>query len=163
MDEQWPVLSGHRGPAKQRGAGRADPCRLPRPDLRQGRLWVGNDGGSYRSDDNGATFANLNATLSITQFNAGLSGPPYALLMGNSRQWHAYPSPRRTVVEPLAGDGGVTLVDPRNPLIRYATYAEAVLIARPTRGSTRRGWVRSRSARRRVGASSTRCRMRCHR
>ncbi len=94
----------------------------------RGRLWVGNDGGSYRSDDNGATFANLNATLSITQFNAGLSGPPYAPLMGGTQDNGTlilHPDGRWW--EPLAGDGGVTLVDPRNPLIRYATYVDAVL------------------------------------
>ncbi|MDX6512767.1 MAG: hypothetical protein QOE36_2271, partial [Gaiellaceae bacterium] len=32
-----------------------------------GRLWVGSDGGVYRSDDGGASFASLNADLSIAE------------------------------------------------------------------------------------------------
>ena len=32
------------------------------------RFWVGSDGGLWRSDDSGGTFANLNANLEITQF-----------------------------------------------------------------------------------------------
>ena len=41
---------------------------------RSNRLWVGNDGGVYRTDNTGASFINRNATLAITEFNPWTSG-----------------------------------------------------------------------------------------
>ena len=47
-----------------------------------GRLWIGNDGGIYRSDDGGATAINLNATLTLSQFYPGISGFARGPLLG---------------------------------------------------------------------------------
>ena len=54
------------------------PISTQASSTRPHRLWIGNDGGVYRSDDDGAGFLNLNGTgagaLAITQFNHGTSG-----------------------------------------------------------------------------------------
>lgn len=93
------------------------------------RLWLGTDGGAYRSDNNGSTFKNLNSTLSITQFNAGLSGPPYAPLMGGTQDnGTLLMRSDGAWVEPMAGDGGVTMTDPKHPRVRYGTYTDADLL-----------------------------------
>jgi Bacterial Ig domain len=47
-----------------------------------GRLWIGNDGGVYRSDDGGTTAANLNATVGNLQFYPGISGSLNGPLIG---------------------------------------------------------------------------------
>ncbi|MEI6621544.1 MAG: hypothetical protein WCP28_06530 [Actinomycetes bacterium] len=102
------------------------------------RLWLGSDGGAYRSDNNGSSFKNLNSTLSITQFNTGLSGPPYAPLMGGTQDnGTLLMRANGTWVEPLDSDGGVTMTDPTKPRIRYGTQYYAALFR--TKDSWRSG------------------------
>jgi photosystem II stability/assembly factor-like uncharacterized protein len=92
-----------------------------------GRLWVGNDGGVYRSDNGGDTFADLNAQLSITQFNSGIAGS-LALLVGGTQdngfvhyeggKWSAFAA---------FGDGGASALDPAHPKVIYGTYVNGLV------------------------------------
>lgn len=56
------------------------------PGTEPGTLWVGNDGGLYRSTDGGATFESRNDTLGLIQFN-GLAFHPASpsFLMGGTQ------------------------------------------------------------------------------
>jgi hypothetical protein len=58
-----------------------------------GRLWVGSDGGVYRSPDGGITYTNLNADLGLTQFYPGISGSLGSRLIGgtqdNGTSWYS--------------------------------------------------------------------------
>ncbi len=50
-----------------------------------GRLWVGSDGGVYRTSDAGATFTNLNGTLSNIQYYPGVAGTLAGPLVGGAQ------------------------------------------------------------------------------
>ena len=87
------------------------------------RLLVGTDGGVYRTADAGATFANLNATLSITQFNPGLAGALAGPLLGGTQDnGSVVVGGAGSWTQVLAGDGGPAAVDPTNPATMYVTY-----------------------------------------
>lgn len=91
-----------------------------------GRLYVGNDGGLYRTGDGGAHGENLNTNLAITQFYPGISLHPTnsSIAFGGTQDnavlkkspgsllWHRV----------WGGDGGFTAIDFANP---NTVYAEA--------------------------------------
>src|SRR6266446_5720337 len=92
------------------------------------RVYLGNDGGSWRSDDaEAATVAwtNLNQNLTLTQFYPGLSfssANPNVLFGGaqdNGSQF--YNGGVSWVDNGQCGDGGETAVDPSIPTVVYAT------------------------------------------
>ena len=89
-------------------------------------VYVGNDGGIYRSRAGGApgTWVSLNTDIAITQFYAGIGLHPTdpAVVLGGTQdngtlRYAGSPSWQHV----LGGDGGFTAIDFRNP--RYA-YAE---------------------------------------
>jgi photosystem II stability/assembly factor-like uncharacterized protein len=103
--------------------GRAEPVH---PDQHAGvivpdspnTVYFGNDGGVYRTTDGGVTFQNLNATLSLSQFNGVAlhpSDPSFAMGRtqdnGNVRFTG---SPAWT--DQTSGDGGFDLIRRDNPL-----------------------------------------------
>jgi hypothetical protein len=51
----------------------------------RGRVWLGNDGGVYRSGDRGGTWVSLNRGLRITQFNNGAAALPDGSLLGGTQ------------------------------------------------------------------------------
>src|SRR4051794_18311376 len=80
------------------------------------RLWIGNDGGVYRTDNAGASFINRNGTgsaaLAITEFNPGTSGSiAQGTFLGGTQDNGTV---RRTATggldwrQDLGGDGGAT-------------------------------------------------------
>ncbi|HEX3867581.1 MAG TPA: hypothetical protein VHV78_12550, partial [Gemmatimonadaceae bacterium] len=86
-------------------------------------VYVGNDGGVFKSIDAGATLTSLNTNLSLTQFYGGASIDPSSattlfggtqdngtLLWGGAASWP----------EVLGSDGGFTAIDPTNPATAYA-------------------------------------------
>jgi len=90
------------------------------------RLYVGNDGGAYRTDNPTAvsiSWLNLNSTLNITQFYPGHSIHPSSQFIGfggtqdNGTQKFTG-SPLWT--ELTCGDGGWTAIDPSVPSTVYA-------------------------------------------
>jgi photosystem II stability/assembly factor-like uncharacterized protein len=86
-------------------------------------MFVGNDGGIYRSNDAGTTWTTLNTNLALTQFYAGVSlhpTDPTTVLGGtqdNGTMEHLG-TPEWGFV--LGGDGGFTAIDQDDPSIRYA-------------------------------------------
>lgn len=86
-------------------------------------IYVGNDGGVFKSTDRGVTFTDVNNGLAITQFYYGAvapSGTKYyggtqdngTLASNGSKQWY----------DILGGDGGATEVDYANPNTIYMEY-----------------------------------------
>ncbi|MDQ3805804.1 MAG: DUF4214 domain-containing protein, partial [Acidobacteriota bacterium] len=88
-------------------------------------IYAGNDGGLSRSTDGGATFHSLNATLSLTQF-VHLSLHPtdasrsYGGTQDNGTQRRA-PGTNEWV-EFNEGDGGRSVINPRDPSMVFSTY-----------------------------------------
>jgi photosystem II stability/assembly factor-like uncharacterized protein len=85
-------------------------------------VYVGNDGGIYRSGDAGATWSTLNTNLAITQFYGGISLHPTDPLfaLGGTQdngtlQYNGTPDWAHV----LGGDGGFTAIDRDDPLVRY--------------------------------------------
>jgi photosystem II stability/assembly factor-like uncharacterized protein len=86
-------------------------------------VYVGNDGGVFRSTNGGASWTTLNTNLVLTQFYEGISLHPFdpTQAMGGTQDngtvsWAASP----VWSEVLGGDGGYTAIDPDNPTTRYA-------------------------------------------
>jgi photosystem II stability/assembly factor-like uncharacterized protein len=82
------------------------------------RLWVGGDGGLWRSDDQGASFENLNANLEITQFYDIELAPDdperiYGGAQDNSSSRRDGEQMWDTTV--VTGDGFMNAVDGTNP------------------------------------------------
>jgi photosystem II stability/assembly factor-like uncharacterized protein len=82
------------------------------------RFWVGSDGGLWRSDDGGGTFANLNANLEITQFyDIALDPEDPGRIYGGAQD---NSSSRRADddlwdVTAVTGDGFMNAVDAHDP------------------------------------------------
>ncbi len=82
-----------------------------RPDM----VWVGNDGGVYRSPDRGESWQSLNTNLELTQFYGGVSIQPHEpFVLGgtqdNGTVRHRPGDPVWQLV--LGGDGGFTATHP---------------------------------------------------
>jgi hypothetical protein len=88
------------------------------------RLWVGNDGGVWRSDDRGNTWINVNNGLQITQFTAGDMHPtdPGTLYAGSqdngTEGWQGSINWKHLDF----GDGGFAQIDKNNPNNLVHTY-----------------------------------------
>ena len=80
------------------------------------RLWIGTDGGVYRTQDDGATYANLNQTLALAQFEPGISGTLGGRLLGGTQDNGTLTyAPSGSWVLVKGGDGGSAAVDPTDP------------------------------------------------
>lgn len=89
-----------------------------------GKLWAANDGGVWRSADNGTNWTNCNTHLAITQFYfVGVHPDDDQRLLGGTQDngtlqffgdvdWPEW----------IAGDGGATLYEQSNPNYYYTTY-----------------------------------------
>jgi photosystem II stability/assembly factor-like uncharacterized protein len=85
-------------------------------------VYVGNDGGVYRSSNSGSNWTSLNAGLSLTQFYEGISLHPsdQTIVMGGTQDngtLQYYGQPAWSIV--IGGDGGYTAIDYDNPVTRY--------------------------------------------
>lgn len=101
-------------------------------------FYIANDGGLWRSTDAGATFANLNATLSLTMFTSIDLHPANAAISYGGTQDNG--TQRRTAAlswaEFSAGDGGQTVIDPVDPSIVYTTYVRHSISRYNNNGTT---------------------------
>ncbi len=91
-----------------------------------GIIWLGNDGGVWKSTDNVATWIDTNATLTVTQnYNISLHPTDPNRVIGGTQDNGTV---ERQIDDPdwpqiLAGDGGFSAYDFDEPDIRhYATY-----------------------------------------
>lgn len=94
------------------------------PDPRNpATVYVGNDGGIYRSYDRGGSWTTLNTNLAITQFYGGIGPHPFepAAVLGGTQdngtlEFGGDPTWRSV----LGADGGFTAFDHEDPAIAYA-------------------------------------------
>ena len=86
------------------------------------RLWIGGDGGVYRTSDGGATFSNLNSDLGTNLVYPGMSGsyagPLFAGFQDNGTAAYVGSKAWNFV---NWGDGFFTATDPTNPNPVYVT------------------------------------------
>jgi photosystem II stability/assembly factor-like uncharacterized protein len=86
-------------------------------------LWIGNDGGVYRTGDGLATDpVNRNTNLSLTQFQPGMSGTADTMLLGGTQDNGTQRfSGTTTWDRVLWADGGYSAVDPSDSSVAYMT------------------------------------------
>jgi photosystem II stability/assembly factor-like uncharacterized protein len=96
---------------------------------RANRLWIGNDGGVYRSSDGGETFLNVSADLSISQFYPGIAATRSGgtLLGGLQDNGTVRTTGDLEWTEVMVGDGGYSVIHPTNPNLFIATTPFAEL------------------------------------
>ncbi|MBL0162206.1 MAG: PKD domain-containing protein [Xanthomonadales bacterium] len=88
------------------------------------RFWVGSDGGIWRSDDNAATFRNMNANINITQFYDVAVNPNDANIIFGGAQDNSSSGRRTNLLWSLtyaSGDGFMNAFDQNNPSIVFQT------------------------------------------
>ncbi len=89
-------------------------------------LWVGNDGGVWKSTDGGQTWSNRNTNLATLQFT-GIAVDPTnpAIIQGgmqdNNKAFTTNGGATRGWTAVDVGDGGFGAIDPFNPTIWYGT------------------------------------------
>jgi len=86
-------------------------------------LFVGNDGGVYRSVDQGQSWVSLNTNLAITQFYPGISLSPNSspdILGGTQDNGTVEYTGAPVWSQVLGGDGGFTAIDFQTPTTAYA-------------------------------------------
>jgi photosystem II stability/assembly factor-like uncharacterized protein len=86
-------------------------------------IYIGNDGGIYRSRDNAASWESLNAGLAITQFYGGLSLHPTdtTIILGGTQDNGTLPAGGSDVWQAVLGaDGGFTAIDYLDPTYAWA-------------------------------------------
>jgi hypothetical protein len=99
-----------------------------------GRLWIGNDGGVYRTS-NGTSFTNLNGTLGNIQFYPGVSGSLGGTLAGGSQDNGVSTTTGGVGWTGMVGaDGGFSAVAP-NPQVIWGT-TQQLTIYRSTDGGS---------------------------
>jgi len=88
------------------------------------RIWIGNDGGIWRSDDSGTSWIDLNTNLATIQFQTVAMHPTNASITYGGTQDNGtlkyLGTPSWTRVR--GGDGGCMLVDFNNPSIVYHCF-----------------------------------------
>ncbi|HEV7858638.1 MAG TPA: DUF4214 domain-containing protein [Pyrinomonadaceae bacterium] len=105
-------------------------------------IYIGTDGGLYKSDNGGGSFQSLNQTLSLTQFTSIARHPTdpnitYGGTQDNgtqrrlpgSNQWQDF----------VGGDGGRVVVAPLNPSRVYTTVYSGTVLSWSNNGGTFRG------------------------
>lgn len=115
------------------------------------KLYLGNDGGAYSTNEVGATnpaFVALNSTLAITQFYPGLSIDPtnVSIAIGGTQDngTDLYSGALKWIAV-ICGDGGYTAIDAAVPTTMYATCTPGLSIWKSTAGGALNTWVPSQT------------------
>ncbi|OJY97069.1 MAG: hypothetical protein BGP25_12240 [Lysobacterales bacterium 63-13] len=88
------------------------------------RMWIGSDGGIWRSDDSAATFRNMNANINITQFYDIAVHPEDANIIFGGAQDNSSSGRRTNLLWNLtyaSGDGFMNAFDQNDPAIVFQT------------------------------------------
>ena len=106
-------------------------------------IYIGNDGGLYRSVDGGTNFQNLNASLALTQFvgvTAHVTNPnlSYGGTQDNGTQMRTATTQWR---EFSSGDGGRSVVIPTDPNMIFTTYIGGTINRHINSGATFNGGI----------------------
>jgi len=107
-------------------------------------FYVGNDGGLWKTTDNGFTFTSLNTSLSLTQFVSlgvhptdatrsygGTQDNGTQLRLSGGNGWREFSS----------GDGGKLVINPLNPAIVFTSYINGVMNRFVNNGSSFSGQI----------------------
>lgn len=115
-----------------------DQHALAVPSAAPGTLWVGNDGGLYRTADGGATFENLNGTLGLIQLNGLAFHPsiPEFLMGGTQDNGNLRTFDGLSWSDRTGSDGGFVLVRTDAPTEVLAANYYAYLNHSTTIGSS---------------------------
>ncbi|HEX4950735.1 MAG TPA: hypothetical protein VFZ34_28995 [Blastocatellia bacterium] len=92
-------------------------------------IFIGNDGGLYKSEDAGRTFKSKNQTLSLSQFVGIAIDPrnPKATLAGAQDNGTQLRLPNGEWEEIISGDGGLCAFSPTDPDFLFTTYVQGTL------------------------------------
>ncbi|MEZ5460553.1 MAG: PKD domain-containing protein [Dokdonella sp.] len=88
------------------------------------RFWIGSDGGIWRSDNGGSSFANMNANINITQFYDIAVDPGDANIVFGGAQDNSSSGRRTSAFWNLtfaSGDGFMNVIDQNDPNIVFQT------------------------------------------
>ncbi|UXI68056.1 PKD domain-containing protein [Tahibacter amnicola] len=88
------------------------------------RFWIGSDGGIWRTDNNGVSWANMNANVNITQFYDIAVHPVDPNIVFGGAQDNSSSGRRTSLLWELtfaSGDGFMNAIDPTNPSIVFQT------------------------------------------
>jgi photosystem II stability/assembly factor-like uncharacterized protein len=95
-------------------------------------LWVGNDGGVWRSENPEDSWVNCNQTLGVTQFfNVALHPTDSSFLLGGNQDngTERYEG-RLGWPQVVGGDGGPSLIEWDSPNIYYTTYVQMLNLSK---------------------------------
>ena len=88
-----------------------------------GYLYVGNDGGVWKTSQPGTTWINLNHNLGLTQFySLDIHPIDSTFIIGGTQDNGAVHSTLSGWVQDNMGDGGPVAIEPTNPDIYYTSY-----------------------------------------
>jgi len=100
-------------------------------------MYIGTDGGIFKSTNKGETWASLNNNLFITQFYYGAVDPSQSKYYGGTQDNGTLKSTGSTSwIEILGGDGGATEVDFVNPNTIYMEYVNLAIFKTTNGGSS---------------------------
>ncbi|MFQ5495531.1 MAG: WD40/YVTN/BNR-like repeat-containing protein, partial [Phycisphaerae bacterium] len=95
-----------------------------------GTIWVGCDGGVWKSDNGGSSWINTNTTLTVTQnYQIALHPSDPAQLMGGTQDNGTVGRSLDVEEWPqiIAGDGGFLVYDFQDPTIKYTTFVRLTI------------------------------------
>jgi hypothetical protein len=104
-----------------------------------GRLWIGNDGGVWRSANGGASWDDLNSTLAIAQFEWGIAGEADAdgpIFSGTQDHGTDRRKPDGSWDKVAGGDGGAAVWRASEPAVAYGSIYFDYLIKSTNGGTT---------------------------
>ncbi|HPA26549.1 MAG TPA: PKD domain-containing protein [Acidobacteriota bacterium] len=120
----WKDLSGYWGPSQKV---HQDTHALLMDPEDPNTIYVGCDGGIWKTVDGGTSFINLNSNLCLTQFyDVGIHPEDDGIIVGGSQDNSslARVSSDTWDLMEVTGDGFVSLINPQNPKVVYtASYA----------------------------------------
>jgi photosystem II stability/assembly factor-like uncharacterized protein len=92
-------------------------------------IFIGNDGGLYKSEDAGQTFRSKNQTLSLSQFVGLAIDPrnPKSTLAGAQDNGTQMRLPNGEWEEIISGDGGQCAFSPTDPDLLFTTYVQGTI------------------------------------